>query len=266
MITPSLLADASGDLDGQYLGVLLIRVVIGLTLAAHGYYKFFKGGKIAGTARWFDSIGMRPNGTVHALMAATTEIGAGLLFAVGLLTPFAAAGFVGLMFVAAWTVNRPNGFFSANHGYEFNLTLAVVAVGVAAIGPGRYSLDWQFDLAFPFQPKAAVAIAAGLGLVAGIGLVAACFRPPPPAPADPVAANDEPVITLDDEPPAVTDGEDPTLVLDDVTPPLDDDAVLALDDVPAAPEGATLALDDHDDHDDPGDDDAGLALDDERDA
>lgn len=259
MTTP-LLAQAADDFDGFYYGVLLIRVVIGLTLAAHGYFKFFKGGKIAGTARWFDSMGMRPNGKVHALMAATTEIGAGLLFAVGLLTPFAAAGFVGLMFVAAWTVNRPNGFFSANHGYEFNLTLAVVAVGVATMGPGKYSLDWQLDLVFPFQPKAALAISAGLGLAAGIGLVAACWRPPPPAPPEPPAT-----IVLDDAPPALTDDDDPTLVIEDeVTIVLDDDDdALALDDVPPSADGAPLALEDHAE---PVDEDAGLALDDERDA
>ena len=179
MNAPLFATTAFDSNDGMYAGLLLIRVVLGLTLAAHGYYKFFKGGKIAGTARWFDSIGMKPNGKIHAWMAATTELGAGILFALGLLTPFAAAGFVGLMFVAAWTVNRPNGFFSANHGYEFNLTLATVAVGVAAIGPGKFSLDWQInDTSFVFQPKVAVAIAAGLGLVAGVGLVVACFRPP----------------------------------------------------------------------------------------
>ena len=196
MTTTALLAAVGEDSDGLYLGVLLIRVVLGLTLAAHGYYKFFKGGKIAGTARWFDSIGMKPDGKVHALMAATTEVVAGLLFAVGLLTPFAAAGFVGLMFVAAWTVNRPNGFFSANHGYEFNLVLATVAVGIAAIGPGKYSADWELDLSFVFDPKTAVAIAAGLGLAAGIGLVAACFRPPPAA-ADPGTDAEVPASTDD---------------------------------------------------------------------
>lgn len=185
MIASLLLGEAQklDSNDGQYAGLLLIRVVIGLTLAAHGYYKFFKGGKIEGTARWFDSIGMKPNGKVHALLAASTEIGAGLLFAIGFLTPFAAAGFVGLMLVAGWTVNRPNGFFSANHGYEFNLTLATIAVGVAAIGPGKWSVDWQLDLSFVFDPKIAVGIAAGLGFVAGAGLIAACFRPPAPATA-----------------------------------------------------------------------------------
>jgi putative oxidoreductase len=197
-MSPILASAALDSNDGFYAGVLLIRVVVGLTLAAHGYYKFFKGGRIAGTARWFDSMGMKPNGKVHAILAASTEVGAGLLFALGLLTPFAAAGFVGLMFVAAWTVNRPNGFFSANHGYEFNLVLAVVAVGVATMGPGKYSADWQLDLSFPFDPKVALAISAGLGLVAGIGLVVACWRPPAPAapsgdaPAEDASSEDGP--------------------------------------------------------------------------
>ena len=246
MTSPLLAAAYAGnDTDGQYLGVLLIRVVIGLTLAAHGYFKFFKGGKIAGTARWFDSIGMKPNGKIHALMAATTEIGAGLLFAIGVLTPFAAAGFVGLMFVAAWTVNRPNGFFSANHGYEFNLTLATVAVGVAAIGPGKYSVDWQLDLEFPFDPKVAVGIAAGLGLVV------ACFRPPVPVPEEvPLSAEDQPhevddeaaMLELDDEPAPSSD--DATLIIEDDPQPDDDRATLELvdDEVPVVDDEAGLDL------------------------
>ena len=84
------------------VGLLILRVVLGLTMAAHGYNKFFGSGGIAGTAGWFDSIGMRP-GALHARLAATTEIAAGLLLAVGLFTPLAAAAFVALMLVAAWT-------------------------------------------------------------------------------------------------------------------------------------------------------------------
>jgi putative oxidoreductase len=169
--------------DGLSQGTLLIRVVVGLTLSAHGYYKFFKGGKLAGTARWFDSIGMKPNGKIHAWMAAVTESVSGVLFALGLLTPFAAAGFVGLMVVAAWSVNRPNGFFSANHGWEFNLTLAVVPIGIALIGPGRYSLDWQLGLDFAFDPLVAFTIAAVVGVLSGVLLLAACFRPPADEPS-----------------------------------------------------------------------------------
>lgn len=158
-------------------GLLLIRVVVGLTMAAHGYGKFFQGGRIPGTARWFDSMGMRPNGKVHALAAATTEVVAGLLFAAGFLTPLAAAGIVGLMVVAAWTVHRDNGFFIVKSGWEYNLILAVVPVGVAMIGPGRYSVDHALDLSF--DPGPALALSAGLGLVAGIGLLVACYRPEP---------------------------------------------------------------------------------------
>src|SRR6185312_10988777 len=121
--------------------LLILRVVLGLTLAAHGYNKFFGGGRIPGTAGWFESIGMKP-GTLHARIAATTEMSAGLGLAVGLLTPIPAAGFVALMLVAAWTGHRPNGFFIVKEGWEYNLVLAVTAVGIATIGPGGFSLDY----------------------------------------------------------------------------------------------------------------------------
>ncbi|HEY6648683.1 MAG TPA: DoxX family protein, partial [Mycobacterium sp.] len=91
-------------------GLLILRVVLGLTMAAHGYNKFFGPGGLKGTAGWFDSMGMKP-GMFHARVAATTEMSAGLGVAAGLLTPVPAAGFVALMLVAAWTVHRPNGFF-----------------------------------------------------------------------------------------------------------------------------------------------------------
>jgi putative oxidoreductase len=52
-------------------GLLILRVCLGVTLAAHGFNKFFGGGRIPGTARWFESIGMKP-GMLHARIAATT--------------------------------------------------------------------------------------------------------------------------------------------------------------------------------------------------
>jgi putative oxidoreductase len=122
------------------VGLLILRLVLGLTLAAHGYNKFFGGGRIPGTAAWFESIGMR-YGRFQAVVAASTEISAGLGLAAGLLTPIPAAGFVALMLVAAWTVHRANGFFIVNEGWEYNLILAVAAVAVATLGAGRYSLD-----------------------------------------------------------------------------------------------------------------------------
>jgi putative oxidoreductase len=157
---------------------LLIRIFLGFTLAFHGYWKFFKGGKIAGTAGWFDSMGMKPNGKVHALLAASTELGCGVLMALGFLTPLAAAGYVSLMIVAAWTVHRANGYRSGVDGWEYNSVLAVFAAYVAATGPGSRSLDHLLELDVAFQPYAAFAIAVGVGVVGAVGLLAACYRPP----------------------------------------------------------------------------------------
>src|SRR5262245_66233395 len=91
-------------------GLLILRVVLGLTMAAHGYNKFFGPGGLNGTAGWFDSMGMKP-GMFHARVAATTEMSAGLGLAGGLLTPIPAAGFVGLMLVGAWAVVGSNGVY-----------------------------------------------------------------------------------------------------------------------------------------------------------
>lgn len=122
-------------------GILLLRIVVGLTMAAHGYNKFFGQGGLKGTANWFDSMGMKP-GRFHARVAGTTEVAAGLGLGVGMLTPIPAAGFVALMLVAAWTVHRPHGFFIVKEGWEYNLVLAASAVSIATIGSGTYSLDY----------------------------------------------------------------------------------------------------------------------------
>lgn len=163
------------------LGLLILRVVLGLTMAAHGYNKFFGAGGIAGTAKWFDSIGMRP-GRLHARVAASVEMAAGLGFALGLLTSVTAAGFVALMVVAAWTVHRGNGFFIVKQGWEYNLVLGAAAVAVAALGAGRYSLDYVFfadtGLYHFLHGWRGLAIALGLGLAGGIGQLAIFFRPP----------------------------------------------------------------------------------------
>ena len=160
------------------VGLLILRLVLGVTLAAHGYNKFFGGGRIPGTARWFESIGMKP-GKFHATVAATTEISAGLGLAAGLLTPIPAAGFVSLMLVAAWTVHRHNGFFIVKEGWEYNLVLAVSAVAVATLGPGRFSLDWViFGVNDPLNGWNGLLISVGLGLAGAIGQLLIFYRPP----------------------------------------------------------------------------------------
>ncbi|ORA80986.1 DoxX family protein [Mycolicibacter kumamotonensis] len=160
------------------VGLLIVRLCLGLTMAAHGYNKIFSGGRIPGTARWFDSIGMRP-GAFHARVAAGTEIAAGLGLAAGLLTPIPAAGFVALMLVAAWTVHRANGFFIVNSGWEYNLVLAAVAVGIAMVGAGPLSLDHLLFGQNWCDGWTGLAIAVGLGLAGGIGQLVVFFRPVP---------------------------------------------------------------------------------------
>jgi putative oxidoreductase len=157
-------------------GLTILRVAAGLTLAAHGYQKFFSGGRLAGTGRWFDSMGMRP-GRIHAVAAATTEVGAGLLLAAGLLTSLAGAAFVALMLVAGWTVHRENGFFSVRSGWEYNLILAVIGIAVGTTGAGTYSLDHALGMTDVFSGLPGFLIAAVGGLAAGAAQLTVFYRP-----------------------------------------------------------------------------------------
>lgn len=160
--------------------MLLARLVVGPTIFWHGYNKMFRGGKIAGTAGWFDSMGMKPNGKLHAYVAALTEMGTGVLMLLGLLTPLAAAGIVGLMVVAGWTTHR-TAFLITKGGCEYVLVLGTLAAVIGALGPGKWSLDHALNLSKHLQPDwRGLAISLGLGLGAGILTLALCYRPPAP--------------------------------------------------------------------------------------
>ena len=163
-------------MDEYNFALLLLRVVIGLSFAAHGYGKLFQGGRIEGTAGWFDSMGMRP-GKMHAWMAALTEVGAGLLLAVGLLTSFAGAGIVGVMIVAGYTVHRDNGFFIVKEGWEYTMVLAMMGIVAAMLGAGEWSIDNALGIVDDLDGWTGLAISAGLGGVAGVGTLAAFYRP-----------------------------------------------------------------------------------------
>ena len=126
-----------------YLGLLIVRLVVGLLFVAHGAQKlfgWFGGYGIKGTGGWFESIGVKPGATM-AVLAGLTELGGGLLFALGLVTPLAAVLIIIPMLVAIAKVHGANGLWATANGYELNLLYIVIALGVALIGAGSYSLD-----------------------------------------------------------------------------------------------------------------------------
>ncbi|NMD69348.1 DoxX family protein [Bacillus sp. DNRA2] len=125
------------------LGLLIIRLVIGVLFIGHGAQKLFGsfgGYGLKGTGGWFESIGMKPGITI-ALIAGLTELIGGLLFALGFLTPLAGIMIAGTMVIAIVKVHGPNGLWTTSNGYEYNLTLLAVSIGLALIGPGQYALD-----------------------------------------------------------------------------------------------------------------------------
>ncbi|WCK54091.1 DoxX family protein [Aneurinibacillus sp. Ricciae_BoGa-3] len=124
------------------LGLLLIRLVIGVTFMGHGTQKlfgWFGGHGLKGTAGWLESIGVKP-GVLMAFLAGAGEFVGGLLFAAGVLTPVGAALIIITMLVAIFTVHGKNGYWATEGGFEYNLMLIAVALGVALIGPGAYTL------------------------------------------------------------------------------------------------------------------------------
>jgi putative oxidoreductase len=163
--------------SGISLGLLLLRVAVGAVFIVHGYNHIFGGGKIAGTARWFDSLGVRP-GIVHAWTASLTELGAGALLILGLLTPLAGAGVVGVMLVAWITNHLHNGFFifREGEGYEYVLTLTFCGLLFCATGGGDWSLDHAFGI---FDPPGWPAIIGSfaIGIGGALLLLATCWRP-----------------------------------------------------------------------------------------
>ena len=155
-----------------------MRLTLGGMILAHGLNKFFGGGKIAGTAAWFESIGMKP-GKLNALMAASTEVGCGVLLIIGLLTPLACAALVSLMVVAIITVHRKNGFFVFNpgQGIEYCLIVALMAVALGGLGGGKFSIDHAAKI-WTFRPAIGLAVAAIIGVGGALLQLAVFFRPP----------------------------------------------------------------------------------------
>jgi len=164
------------DADAIDFALLLLRCGAGVVMLAHGINHIRP--SIDGTASWFGSMGMHP-AKLHAWLASVTEIGAGVALILGLLTPFGAAGVVGVMFVA-WAINhRGNGFFifRPGEGWEYVMTLGIVGVAIGALGPGAWSLDDAFDVVDDLSGTTGLLIATIGGIGGGAALLAAFWRP-----------------------------------------------------------------------------------------
>jgi putative oxidoreductase len=146
------------------IGILILRLVVGLTMAAHGVQKlfgWFGGYGLAGTGQFFEQLGFLP-GKRNAFMAGFAEAGGGLLLALGLATPAGAMLVFSVMFVATMSVHIKKGFFITGGGYEYNLVLALAALSVAFSGPGPFSLDSFLGFSFAGLYWGLGALAVGL--------------------------------------------------------------------------------------------------------
>ncbi|GAA3720419.1 DoxX family protein [Gordonia hankookensis] len=153
---------------------LLMRAAIGGTMIAHGVKH---GRSLDGTAGWFGSIGFKQP-KLQAQASAVVEVGAGAAIVAGAGTPVAASAVVGTMAVAARSVHLPNGFFITSEGWEYVANLSVAAIALAALGPGKWSVDRALGLDSKLTGNRAAALAAGLGLGAAAAQLAAFHRPP----------------------------------------------------------------------------------------
>jgi len=159
------------------IGLLILRIVVGLLFTGHGAQKLFGwfGGRgMAGHIGIMERLNMSP-APVWAWINALAEFlgGLGLLF--GLLTPLAVVGLLGSMIVAVVKVHWPKGVWNTNGGFEFPLTMATVAFVVGLTGPGFYSLDRILGVRLPEPATYVVALVVML-IVVVVGLVMPSVR------------------------------------------------------------------------------------------
>ena len=166
-------------------GLLVLRLVVGLAMAAHGAQKlfgWFGGHGLAGTGGFFEMLGFHP-GRTFALAAGATELASGILIALGLLGPIGPALMLSVMIVAATTVHWKNGFFAAANGIELTLLFGVTALALAFTGFGPFSLDAITGFEAYVTPAASVAaiVLGVIGAIANLSLRRQQSAAPTPA-------------------------------------------------------------------------------------
>jgi putative oxidoreductase len=156
--------------------LLVLRGVIGLLVAGHGAQKvfgWFGGHGMAGFSGWLHSMGFRPV-VLWSWMGALAEFGGGVLLTLGLLSPLGSIAIASSMVTAIARAHWPK-IWNTENGFELPLTYLVVALVVAATGPGAYSLDAVFGTALPTPVVVVLGVAAFVGWA--IGMLISAPRP-----------------------------------------------------------------------------------------
>jgi putative oxidoreductase len=133
------------------VGLLILRLVVGLTLAIHGTQKlfgWFGGPGLTRLMQGFEKQRFKPAWFWVSLVI-LGEVGGGISVALGLLTPLGAAGIFGAMFMATFKSHWKNGFILSKGGYEYTLMLMAVSIAIGLMGPGSYSLDALIGIVLP---------------------------------------------------------------------------------------------------------------------
>jgi putative oxidoreductase len=149
------------------LGLLILRVVVGLTLTAHGAQKLFGWWGGPGIATWIQGVAklrIRP-AAAWAWISVLSEFGGGLLLALGLLSPLGSLAIAAAMLVAVAAVHWANGFWNGKRGYEFNLALLASVTALALTGPGSFSLDQALGI---HLPEPITLIVGTIGVIVGV--------------------------------------------------------------------------------------------------
>jgi putative oxidoreductase len=120
----------------QPLGLLALRVVLGVIMIGHGYGKVFHGG-LAQHVHRVASLGL-PGWLAYP--SAFTEFFGGILIIAGVLTRFVSLLMIFDMAVAIWKIHWKNGMFGKG-GYELPLTLATIAFALIFFGAGPIAID-----------------------------------------------------------------------------------------------------------------------------
>src|ERR1700694_3179251 len=136
---------------GLAIGLLILRLVLGLTVAAHGAQKlfgWFGGSGLEGFGKVMERLNIRP-ARPFALLAGLGEFGGGLLVALGFLSPAGPLIVMGAMAVAILTVHISKGFFNSGGCYEFPLLIFASSLALSIMGPGPYSIETDIPLSLP---------------------------------------------------------------------------------------------------------------------